>query len=436
MASLTQRTKDLILGLFGGFPTNQQEVINGLQGGLNSLQSLNSLSPVNGNLNIVAGSGISVTPSGSSITIANMEAGGSVTSVAMSVPSFLSVSGSPITTSGTLAVSYSGTALPIANGGTNNSGLAVTAGGVVYTDGSKLVNVGAGTTGYYLQSNGASAPSWTAVSVGPTSQQQSISSGGTINSNTSYNQISPAMGSLTVLTEQTVGGSTNSQSSSINTWMGESFQVSSASTVSQITVYLSIPSGQPTISGTAEILIYNDSGGSPNVEITNGQSTNTFPLSSLVPGASPTTVNFTFSGVSPLTASTTYYFFITVSGGSNIGSSILSAENTGSGYLSGNYWYSLNDGSTFNSNLPHVLQFIVSGPGAAISTSSSVAITAGSNIGQTLVVQDVGSNAIYIKNAATTQLVGGADVLLSPKDTIDLIWDGTYWTQTGGSVNS
>lgn len=43
---------------------------------------------------------------------------GTVTSVAMSVPTFLSVSGSPITTSGTLAVTLSGTALPIANGGT------------------------------------------------------------------------------------------------------------------------------------------------------------------------------------------------------------------------------------------------------------------------------------------------------------------------------
>jgi hypothetical protein len=43
---------------------------------------------------------------------------GTVTSVAASVPAFLSITGSPITTSGTLAISYSGTALPIANGGT------------------------------------------------------------------------------------------------------------------------------------------------------------------------------------------------------------------------------------------------------------------------------------------------------------------------------
>jgi hypothetical protein len=44
--------------------------------------------------------------------------GGTVTSVGLSAPSFLSVSGSPITTSGTLALTYSGTALPVANGGT------------------------------------------------------------------------------------------------------------------------------------------------------------------------------------------------------------------------------------------------------------------------------------------------------------------------------
>lgn len=43
---------------------------------------------------------------------------GTVTSVAASVPSFLSVAGSPVTTSGTLEITYSGTALPVSNGGT------------------------------------------------------------------------------------------------------------------------------------------------------------------------------------------------------------------------------------------------------------------------------------------------------------------------------
>jgi hypothetical protein len=48
----------------------------------------------------------------------NQDGNGTVTSVAATVPSFLSIAGSPITTSGTLSITYSGTALPIANGGT------------------------------------------------------------------------------------------------------------------------------------------------------------------------------------------------------------------------------------------------------------------------------------------------------------------------------
>lgn len=46
---------------------------------------------------------------------------GTVTSVAATVPDFLSISGSPITTSGTLAFGLSGTALPVLNGGTGTT---------------------------------------------------------------------------------------------------------------------------------------------------------------------------------------------------------------------------------------------------------------------------------------------------------------------------
>lgn len=51
---------------------------------------------------------------------------GTVTSVAASVPAFLSVTGSPITAAGTLAIAYSGTALPVANGGTNATTASIT----------------------------------------------------------------------------------------------------------------------------------------------------------------------------------------------------------------------------------------------------------------------------------------------------------------------
>ena len=52
---------------------------------------------------------------------------GSVTSVGLSAPAIFTVTGSPITASGTLALSYSGTALPVANGGTNATSAGITA---------------------------------------------------------------------------------------------------------------------------------------------------------------------------------------------------------------------------------------------------------------------------------------------------------------------
>ena len=71
----------------------------------------------------------------------NASTGATVSSVAMSVPAFLSVAGSPITSSGTLAVTFSGTALPVANGGTAlTSG---TSGGVLaYTAAGTLASSG------------------------------------------------------------------------------------------------------------------------------------------------------------------------------------------------------------------------------------------------------------------------------------------------------
>lgn len=78
-----------------------------------------------------AGSSGAATFSSGTLNIPQYSGGGgsgTVTSVGLSAPSVFSVSGSPVTTSGTLALSYSGTALPIANGGTGNTtGLAASA---------------------------------------------------------------------------------------------------------------------------------------------------------------------------------------------------------------------------------------------------------------------------------------------------------------------
>jgi len=91
---------------------------------------------------------------------------GTVTSVAATVPSFLSISGSPITSSGTLAISLSGTSLPTTSGGTGLTSF--TANGVVYASSTSALatssvfvfngtNVGIGTSspGYKLDVAGA-----------------------------------------------------------------------------------------------------------------------------------------------------------------------------------------------------------------------------------------------------------------------------------------
>jgi len=105
--------------------------------------------------------------SGAAVISANptSSTSGTVTSVAATVPSLLSISGSPITSSGTLAFTYSGTALPTANGGTGQTSN-FTQYGVVYAPTTTtLGNTGAGTTTTVLHGNVGGAPSYSAVSL-------------------------------------------------------------------------------------------------------------------------------------------------------------------------------------------------------------------------------------------------------------------------------
>ena len=114
------------------------------------------------------------------ITSASNGSSGTVTSIGMVVPSFLSVSPSSITSSGTFTLSLSGTALPITSGGTgattastafNNLSPLTTAGDLLYGGASGAgTRLGIGGAGYILTSSG-SAPQWT--------QNLGVSSGGT-----------------------------------------------------------------------------------------------------------------------------------------------------------------------------------------------------------------------------------------------------------------
>lgn len=99
---------------------------------------------------------------------------GTVTSVALTAPAVFTVTGSPITASGTLALTYSGTALPVANGGTgvlSSSG----ANSVVLRDASVNISANAVSEGYL---NVAAAGTTTTLTVASVPNYVVTGSGG------------------------------------------------------------------------------------------------------------------------------------------------------------------------------------------------------------------------------------------------------------------
>ena len=120
--------------------TGTLPIANGGTGASTANNAFNALAPSQ-----TGNSGRYLTTNGTDTSWAAITSIGTVTSVAATVPAFLSVSGSPITTSGTLAISYSGTALPIANGGT----------GETSRQAAMDALAGAVTSGQYLRGDGA-----------------------------------------------------------------------------------------------------------------------------------------------------------------------------------------------------------------------------------------------------------------------------------------
>jgi hypothetical protein len=171
-------------------------IANGGTGQTSAISAFNALAPSQSGNN-----GKYLTTDGTNASWGTIAGGGSVTSVGLSAPAFLTVGGSPVTTSGTLALTYSGTALPVANGGTGltagtsggvpyfsgtttvASSAALTANGVVYGGGAGAAPVAtaAGTTGQFLGANTGGAPTWqtpTAGAAGSNTQVQ-FNDGGT-----------------------------------------------------------------------------------------------------------------------------------------------------------------------------------------------------------------------------------------------------------------
>lgn len=102
-------------------------------------------------------SGQFLTTNGSVTSWGTPAGAGTVTSVDASVPAFLSISGGPITTFGSLAITLSGSALPVTSGGTGQTSASAAINALVPSQG--------GNVGKILTTDG-SAVSWTTSSAG------------------------------------------------------------------------------------------------------------------------------------------------------------------------------------------------------------------------------------------------------------------------------
>ena len=121
---------------------------------------------------ITAGSGITVTNAAGSITITSTSGGGSVTSVGQTFTGgLISVTDSPITSAGTLALTVAGTSGGIpyfSSASTWASSAALTQYGIIYGGGAGAAPVAtaAGTTGQVLTATTGSAPGWSSLPSG------------------------------------------------------------------------------------------------------------------------------------------------------------------------------------------------------------------------------------------------------------------------------
>lgn len=157
--------------------------------------------------------------------------GGTVTSVALAAPALFTVSGSPVTTSGTLTLSYSGTALPIANGGTAATTAAAafvnlspltTAGDLIFENATPApARLPIGSTGQLLTVVGG-LPAWATLTtdvttIGTFNSQTSQANGLFISGNTLYAQAATTTNPGMVIVPAAGGLALSTASLSINT---------------------------------------------------------------------------------------------------------------------------------------------------------------------------------------------------------------------------
>lgn len=242
---------NLLIGANGGYTGNLK--LAGSTSGTISILAAAAAGTYNFNLPITAGTAGQVLTSqagGSTAMTWTTLTTGTVTSVAMTVPSFLSVAGSPITSTGTLAVTLSGTALPAANGGTGvtslgnftdagTDGIVITGGtGAVITSMSIAQHVADSTHNGYLSStdwstfNNKGSGTVTAVSVASANGFAGTSGGGTTPALTLTTTITGVLkGNATAISAATSGTDYSAGTSALATGILKSTTTTGALTI-------------------------------------------------------------------------------------------------------------------------------------------------------------------------------------------------------------
>ena len=126
-----------------GTASNVTGVVSVINGGTGASTQVNARANLLPSYTGNAGKVLVVNPGENDVTYTSLGGTGTVTSVGLSVPDFLTVNNSPITTSGTITIGFSGSALPVSNGGTGATDLT----GVVVGNGTNAFTTIAKPTG-------------------------------------------------------------------------------------------------------------------------------------------------------------------------------------------------------------------------------------------------------------------------------------------------
>ena len=358
---------------------------------------------------------------------------GTVTSVAATVPSVLSITGSPITSSGTLAIGYSGTALPVANGGTG-----ATTAAEAFADLTPLTLTTASATPLVL----TNTSSYQQQIIGGTNQTINLPSTATLAVGWSF-LITNATGStVTVLTSTGASVYANTNIGSYRVWCIStannnaaswssgvdlfSFETGSGSVVRATTPTLSSPTfTSPTATGT---LAFNGTSSSTasfatlqttgNTSITSGQTSGTL----IIGGASGTGTQTI--GRSTVSQQTDIQAGATASGSTkaiNIGTAGLSGSTTNIAIGSAV------SGATSRTTLNGIVINSISAAVSAAGTTQGTATALVSNINNVTVVA-VGATGVILPTA-----VAGMRILVRNSDSADTL---SIYPATGGTINA